>query len=147
MSHQQGLSEHECREHLEPGGVGRVALHTPSGLMIYPVNFTIDGRSIVFRTTTESTFGYSVVGADVVFETDYVNFGTRQGWSVVVTGTAEAIDDAEAVDQLRLSGSRPRPFADGPRTLYVRIPWREITGRAVGDEWLGSARPATPDVR
>ena len=87
MSHQQGLSEHECREHLEPGGVGRVALHTPSGLMIYPVNFTIDGRSIVFRTTTESTFGYSVVGADVVFETDYVNFGTRQGWSVVVTGS------------------------------------------------------------
>ena len=29
----------------------------------------------------------------------------------------------------------PRPWAGGSRLLYLRLPWRELTGRRLGHGW------------
>jgi hypothetical protein len=59
-----------------------------------------------------------------------------------VKGRAEIVEDPDEIDRLREVGHEPHPWAKGLRRTYVRIPWREITGRLVGEEWLGSASPA-----
>jgi nitroimidazol reductase NimA-like FMN-containing flavoprotein (pyridoxamine 5'-phosphate oxidase superfamily) len=144
MTTTRELSPNECHERLraQSGGVGRLALCTVLGPTIYPVNFTVDAHAIVFRTGAFSELSSLVRNADAAFEIDYIDWGTRRGWSVVAKGRAEIIDDPEEIDRLRELGHEPRPWAKGLRRTYIRIPWREITGREVGEEWLGSSRPA-----
>jgi len=144
MTSQRELSPRECHERLQSqsGGVGRLALCTPLGPTIYPVNFTVDSHAIVFRTSAYSELSTFVRHADAAFEIDAIDWGTRRGWSVVLKGRTEIIEDADEIDRLRETAREPRPWATGLRRMYVRIPWREITGRVVGEEWLGSSRPA-----
>jgi nitroimidazol reductase NimA-like FMN-containing flavoprotein (pyridoxamine 5'-phosphate oxidase superfamily) len=143
MTTPRELDHVECAELISDGGIGRIAFATPEGPEIYPVNFTVDSHAIHFRTTAYSRLGRIVDGKDVAFEVDHLNWSTRQGWSVVLKGRAEVIDDPDEVDRLRELGHEPQPWAQGMRRLYVRIAWKEITGREVGEEWLGSSRPAS----
>ena len=48
---------------------------------------------------------------------------------------------------MRTARAPPRTAALGAglRRLYVRIAWKEISGREVGDEWLGASRRAADD--
>ena len=53
----------ECRDLLTTQDVGRVAVCTPQGPQILPVNYTVDGASVVFRTAPYSqlsTYGWNV---------------------------------------------------------------------------------------
>ena len=144
MTSQRELTPLECYERLQSqsGGVGRLAVCTPLGPTIYPVNFSVDAHAIVFRTSAFSELSTFVRNADTAFEIDQIDWSTRRGWSVVVKGRAEIVEDPDEIDRLREVGHEPRPWAKGMRRTYVRIPWREITGRVVGEEWLGSAPPA-----
>ena len=136
------LSPTECATLLDSGGIGRLAVCTPTGPLIYPLNFTVDGQSIVFRTSAYGTLASLGWGIEVAFEADHLDWSTRRGWSVVVKGRADIIEDPAEADRLRELGREPSPWARGVRRLYVRVPWREITGRTVGTEWLGSSPPA-----
>jgi uncharacterized protein len=144
MPDQHQLAPHECEERLrsQAGGVGRLALCTARGPSIYPVNFAVDGHAVLFRTGAYSDLSTFVRNSEVAFEIDAIDWGTRRGWSVVVKGRAEVVEDPAEIDRLRELGHEPRPWARGLRRTYIRIPWQEITGREVGEEWLGSARPA-----
>jgi nitroimidazol reductase NimA-like FMN-containing flavoprotein (pyridoxamine 5'-phosphate oxidase superfamily) len=141
MSNYREMSPAECRLRLESqsGGIGRLAFNTETGPTIYPVNFTVDGHAIVFRTSPLTGLGALGWGVDVAFEVDHVDVETRDGWSVVVRGFAEVVDNPAEEDRLRSLRRRPEPWAEGGRPMHVRIPWREITGRVVGRDWLGAA--------
>jgi|tagenome__1003787_1003787.scaffolds.fasta_scaffold20293819_2 nitroimidazol reductase NimA-like FMN-containing flavoprotein (pyridoxamine 5'-phosphate oxidase superfamily) len=144
MTTEHELTPQECYERLQShaGGIGRLAVVTPLGPAIYPLNFTVDAHAIVFRTSAYSELGQLVRDSDVAFEIDAIDWGARRGWSVVLKGRAEAVDDPDEIERLRELGHEPRPWAGGLRRTYIRVPWREITGRVVGEEWLGSSRPA-----
>jgi nitroimidazol reductase NimA-like FMN-containing flavoprotein (pyridoxamine 5'-phosphate oxidase superfamily) len=142
MANPRELTPQECATLIDDGGVGRLALCTKAGPQIYPLNFTVDGHAIVFRTSPHSMLGAMGWGVEVAFEVDHLDWSTRRGWSVVVKGRADVVEDPAAADRLRELGREPTPWAGGLRRLYVRVPWREITGRTVGTEWLGSAPPA-----
>jgi nitroimidazol reductase NimA-like FMN-containing flavoprotein (pyridoxamine 5'-phosphate oxidase superfamily) len=136
------LSPRECVDLIAGGGVGRIAVCTPTGPEIFPVNFVVDGDAVVFRTTPYSILGTYGWGSDVAFEVDHLDMTRKQGWSVVLSGRAEAIDDPEEVAEVRRHGG-PEPWAAGPRRLYVRLPWRKITGRRISADWLeGTASPS-----
>jgi nitroimidazol reductase NimA-like FMN-containing flavoprotein (pyridoxamine 5'-phosphate oxidase superfamily) len=128
----QELNQDECAELLSSGGVGRVAVCTDSGPRIYPVNFTVDGTAIVFRTAIYSELGSALVkGPALAFETDHVDHEHQRGWSVVAQGVAEPIDDPDEIQAIH-STARPAPWASGSRNLYVRLHWRRLEGRRVG---------------
>ena len=57
----------------QSGGVGRLAFNTESGPTIYPVNFTVDGQAVVFRTSAYSGLGAIGWGIDVAFEVDHLD--------------------------------------------------------------------------
>jgi nitroimidazol reductase NimA-like FMN-containing flavoprotein (pyridoxamine 5'-phosphate oxidase superfamily) len=128
------LGTSECRDLLEGGVVGRVAMATPVGPRIVPVNYSVHGDAIVFRTAPYSelsTYGWNT---DLAFEVDRLDYETHQGWSVVAIGRAHVVDDPDEVQRIRREWD-PRPWAPGSRKLYVRLAWRELTGIRLGDDW------------
>ena len=128
------LSGEECRELLEGGVVGRVAMATPVGPRITQVNYAVHGDAIVFRTAPYSelsTYGWNV---ELAFEIDHLDYETHLGWSVVAVGRAHVVDDPDEVQRIRAHWD-PRPWAPGSRNLYVRLTWRELSGVRLGNDW------------
>jgi nitroimidazol reductase NimA-like FMN-containing flavoprotein (pyridoxamine 5'-phosphate oxidase superfamily) len=140
------LSTSECRDLLEGGVVGRVAMATPVGPRIIPVNYSVDGDAIVFRTAPYSelsTYGWDT---ELAFEVDHLDYETHQGWSVVAIGRAHVVDDPDEVQRIRHKWE-PRPWAPGSRNLYLKLAWRELTGLRLGDGWTRqSMMPVRPTV-
>jgi nitroimidazol reductase NimA-like FMN-containing flavoprotein (pyridoxamine 5'-phosphate oxidase superfamily) len=127
------LSTEECRKLLATGGVGRVALNTGMGVRIVPVNFTVfQEDAIVFRTAPYSELGTYGGGVDAAFETDQLDYTTRKGWSVIAQGHLTFVDDPDEVHDIR-GAADPWPWAAGPRSLYMKLTWRELTGRRIED--------------
>jgi uncharacterized protein len=137
MSRATELTVAECRELLNGGVVGRVAMATPVGPRITPVNYAMHGDAIVFRTgpyTELSTYGWNV---DLAFEIDHLDYESHLGWSVVALGRAHVVEDPDVVQEIRRTWD-PRPWASGLRTLYVSLVWRELTGIRLGEDWTRS---------
>ena len=124
----------ECRDLLSAGLVGRVALCTPVGPHIVPVNYAVVDESIVLRTSPYSVLGSHARGAILALENDQFDYERQRGWSVVARGRAEAVTGAEELDHIR-SVWEPRAWAAGQRNLYLRVRWSEITGRRLGPGW------------
>lgn len=125
------LSAVECRDLLLAREVGRVAVCTPRGPGILPVNYVVDGDSVVFRTTPYGVLGRHAWNGRIAFEVDHVDPDARSGWSVVATGPGELVEDHQELALIR-AFRNPQPWAPGSRLLYVRLAWDELTGRRVG---------------
>ena len=123
------LRPSECRTLLAMHGVGRLAVPTPSGPVIVPVNYTVVDGAIVFRTARGATPSLAA-GLHVAFEVDRIDDAFSQGWSVLVRGPARAVTDRH--EQLRLAErAYSMPWAGGPRSVWVRIDPFTITGRRI----------------
>ncbi len=137
----------ECLDLLSGGIVGRVALSTPVGPRIVPVNYALDGRGgIVFRTSPYSELGTYGANAEVAFEVDHIDYDKHQGWSVVALGRAELVDDPEEVSKIRSSWD-PQPWLQGVRNLYLRLNWKTLTGRRLGSDWTRATMMPVRRVR
>lgn len=129
------LSSEECLTLLRAGVVGRVALATPTGPEILPVNYSVVGDSIVMRTSPHGVLGRHGLNARIAFEIDQFDHEYKHGWSVVAHGTASPVDDPQDLEHIR-SKWAPRPWASGAsRNLYLRLSWTELTGRRLGSGW------------
>jgi uncharacterized protein len=133
------LDVRECRELLAGGEVGRVALCTASGPQILPVNYVVDGASVVFRTAPYGVLGQHTWRGPVAFEVDEVDRESRVGWSVVATGHANLVEDPAEIALIRAFRD-PQPWAEGSRLLYVRLEWDTLTGRRVRGRGAEAAR-------
>ena len=123
----EALDEPACYRLLRTVPVGRVVA-TSGGLpLVVPVNFALDGRSVVFRTASDGVLAAATRDAVVAFEADAVDLRTRCGWSVAVTGVAHPVRDVSElvrVEQLGLVA-----WAPGVRNHFVRIAPGLVTGR------------------
>ena len=128
------LSREDCVRLLGAGIAGRVAVSTPTGPHIVPVNYAVDGESILLRTTAYSLLGTYGRDAQLCFEVDQFDYDNQRGWSVSVRGRASFVDDPEELSEIARHWA-PRPWAAGQRNLVVRIPWTEVSGRQLGGGW------------
>jgi uncharacterized protein len=129
------LPPDECRRLIRDGGIGRVAFQSGSGQHIVPVNFQLDGDSVIFRTTPYSELGRLAPGSESAFEVDELDMDTQSGWSVVAKGRLDVIPDHFETAAIRFFGKDPTPWAEGVRRLYLRLTWRELTGRRLAAPW------------
>jgi nitroimidazol reductase NimA-like FMN-containing flavoprotein (pyridoxamine 5'-phosphate oxidase superfamily) len=123
------LSDDECRALLSTHGVGRIAVSTPDGPAVVPVNYDVIDDAIAFRTAPESVPAAAVEG-EVAFEVDHVDEAMSQGWSVLVVGTALSVTEPEAVRRLA-DHAHTEPWAGGDRRMWVSIRPERITGRRI----------------
>lgn len=129
------LTIEECLDHLCASEVGRLAFTTPGGVRIVPVNYSVFGGAIVVRTSSYSELGTYAADSKVAFEVDHLDGEERIGWSVVAFGRLERMSDPDEIQRVRLAWD-PDPWAEGARNLYLRLTWRELTGRRLSGSLL-----------
>ncbi|MEV0412812.1 pyridoxamine 5'-phosphate oxidase family protein [Streptomyces sp. NPDC050448] len=126
------LGEAECRRLLSTHGIGRVAIFTPEGPGIFPVNYVVAGNEIAFRTSGEALLARAA-GTEVAFEVDHIDDAMKQGWSVLAVGEVVGVTDGEAIQRLD-AVARSLPWAGGPRTHWMSVTPVRITGRRVAHQ-------------
>ncbi|MER8105166.1 pyridoxamine 5'-phosphate oxidase family protein [Kitasatospora sp. NPDC094016] len=118
-----------CWAKLSPGGVGRVVLTAPRGLVALPVNYRVLDATILYRTVDDGTLARTA-GDEVAFEADQLDEVFATGWSVLVNGTASIVSDEETVSWFQRHADT-RPWAGGTRDTWVRIRPTGISGRII----------------
>jgi nitroimidazol reductase NimA-like FMN-containing flavoprotein (pyridoxamine 5'-phosphate oxidase superfamily) len=134
MNESMDLTLEECLDLMNGGVIGRVALATPVGPRIIPINYAMDGTDVIFRTAPYSELGTYGWNNQIAFEVDHLDYEHHQGWSVVATGRMTVVDDPDEVDRIRHAWN-PRPWVGGSRNMYLRLAWSSLTGRRIGRDW------------
>jgi hypothetical protein len=140
------LSEQSCWELVSRSTVGRLAFFHEGRVHIFPVNFVVDGMSVVFRTD-EGTKLSGSRRRQVSFEVDGFDPDLGVAWSVVLDGQAMEIVDADEWDEVR---DLPLfPWHTSPKGHFVRVVAHDISGRRfiapyAGSEHVGASRRGTP---
>ncbi len=122
------ISEDECWELLASHHIGRLAVSIAGEPDIFPVNYVVDDRSVVFLTAEGTKLAGAVLGVAVAFEIDAADPLFHTGWSVILRGPASEI---EKLDELVAAEDLPlRPWASGVKRRYVRITG-SVSGRRI----------------
>ncbi|MEE8601403.1 pyridoxamine 5'-phosphate oxidase family protein [Euzebya tangerina] len=129
MSRLAELGDGECIQLLRahPRHVGRVGFYSQDGLTILPVNYRVFGGEVVFHTDPGSLLFSAVMQDRVAFEVDDVTPSWREGWSVLVRGTAREVTDAESIEAIE---RLVRSWA-GRDSRTIAITPDQITGRRI----------------
>ncbi len=135
------LAYEKCRELISGCVVGRVAVSTPTGPRIVPVNYAVVDDAVVFRTTPYSLLGTYAWNTILAFEIDNIDYENERGWSVVAVGRGTMVEDRDELARIR-SFWDPQPWVGGPRLLYVMLRWDELTGRRIGASWNYTNEPS-----
>src|SRR5947207_1756875 len=94
------LSEDESWNRLSGVALGRLVTSFADEPEIFPVNFAVQDRTVLFRTAEGTKLFSAVAHRTVVFEADDHN--VAEGWSVIVRGRAKLLKtDAEIAEAER----------------------------------------------
>jgi nitroimidazol reductase NimA-like FMN-containing flavoprotein (pyridoxamine 5'-phosphate oxidase superfamily) len=119
------LSETECWSLLSGVALGRLVTSVNGQPEIFPVNFVVQHRTVLFRTAEGEKLVSAAINDRVLFEAD--DHGVTDGWSVIVKGLArtlrthDEIADAERAQLL--------PWTATAKHHYVRVRPLSVTGR------------------
>lgn len=105
--------------------LGRIAASAANSIDIFPVNYAVDGESIVFRTAPGTKLLELAINDHVAFEVD--GHDDESAWSVVVKGIAERVErqsEMDAAEELGLS-----PWIPTLKYRWVRIHPTDVSGR------------------
>ncbi len=119
------LSEDGSWDWLASVALGRLAVCIGGQPEILPVNFVVEDRTVLFRTS-EGTKLFAAVASDkVAFEAD--GYNVADGWSVIIKGRAQVLDAAREIE--KVDRTQLMPWIATLKPHYVRVIPSEITGR------------------
>ncbi|WP_426225907.1 pyridoxamine 5'-phosphate oxidase family protein [Pseudarthrobacter sp. DSP2-3-2b1] len=121
------LEHHECWELLRTVSVGRLAVVVDGHPDIFPINYTVDGGTLVFRTAEGTKLASATGGSPVAVEADGVDAVTGLAWSVVLKGPAAVVKGTERI--LDTAALFLFPWQAGKKDVFVRISPDTLTGR------------------
>lgn len=119
------LPVHECWDLMKSVTLGRLVTSVDGRPQIFPVNFVVQRRTVLFRTAEGTKLVSTAINHKVLFEVD--DHTSSEGWSVIVEGRArsmrtdEEIAEAESAHLLTWTATE--------KTHYVRILPDAVTGR------------------
>ena len=118
----------ECFELLARVPIGRIVYTDQALPAIQPVNFVVDGQSVVIRTAAGGRLAFRATGTVVAFEVDdFADGHIRSGWSVVAVGRAVEVTDEQELVAVRQLG--PHLWVGGAKEYYLRVAIEIISGR------------------
>ncbi|HUW02318.1 MAG TPA: pyridoxamine 5'-phosphate oxidase family protein [Acidimicrobiales bacterium] len=116
----------ECWRLIAESPVGRIAFIEAGEPTVFPVNHTVVGRRVVFRTARGAALQQALHDRPIAFEVDAFDTGSLTGWSVLVRGMATTAPDLEE-EPVHLV-----PWADSiERDDWVAVVAEEVTGRRI----------------
>jgi nitroimidazol reductase NimA-like FMN-containing flavoprotein (pyridoxamine 5'-phosphate oxidase superfamily) len=127
---EETLDRGECLRLLGTRCLGRVAVSIEGwSPLVRPVNYRFDpaSQSVVFRSGEGTKLTALLLAHAVTFEVDDIDETARTGWSVIVSGRAEAVvrpDDLAHVQALGLD-----PWVPGDLPHWFRIRTETVSGR------------------
>ena len=119
------LNEDKAWDLLAGQRLGRLAVRSDVGLDIFPVNYVVDGESLVFRTAEGTKLASLIANSLVTFEID--SWTEEVGYSVIVKGPATPITNPAEI--ARAEALRLKPWVPTVKTIFVRISISEISAR------------------
>jgi len=120
------LSEGDALALLATVPVGRLVYSDRALPFVTPVNFILDGTDVVIRAGRRSALATQTPGNVVAFEVDDISVVDRSGWSVVVTGRVELVDDEDEV--ARLDAWHLQTWRPATSDRYLRLRAEFIRG-------------------
>jgi len=105
--------------------LGRLVTAVDGQSEIFPVNFAVQERTILFRTAEGTKLVSAAINDHVLFEVDQHDLD--EGWSVIVKGNARVVrsdEDLDAAAQACLL-----PWTATTKQHFVRIRPLSVTGR------------------
>ncbi len=110
--------------------LGRIVFTQHALPAVRPVNHLVEGEDIIIRIHEGGALASLAAPADVpgvvvAYEADAIDPDTHLGWSVVVTGYARSVLDAEETDRY---ADLLRPWVGQPMTGTLRIRPDLVTG-------------------
>lgn len=141
---------HQCWDALRSAEIGRLAVSAAEYPDVFPVNYSVDQGTVVFRTAEGTKLAAMTACPQVAFEVDGYDADAGEAWSVVIKGRTEQITGLyEGLDALSVPLF---PWHADPKHHFVRIVPVDITGRrfhivdaAVWRTPLTDARSAPPE--
>jgi nitroimidazol reductase NimA-like FMN-containing flavoprotein (pyridoxamine 5'-phosphate oxidase superfamily) len=130
------LPEHECWNLMSGVALGRLVTSVDGLPEIFPVNFVVQHKSILFRTAEGTKLVSTAINNRVLFEVDEHN--VAEGWSVIVKGRARSLRTDEQIEEAERA--QLLPWVSSEKTHYVRVLPDMVTGRRFrfGPPLLGS---------
>jgi nitroimidazol reductase NimA-like FMN-containing flavoprotein (pyridoxamine 5'-phosphate oxidase superfamily) len=122
------LSVGECLQLLAAHNFGRIAVVVDSHPIVFPLNYALEGDSVVFRTAPGTKLSGAAMG-HVAFEIDAVDENSQTGWSVIVQGVGTEITSSLDEHSEQLRALAVQPWVPGERAHWVSILPQSITGR------------------
>jgi uncharacterized protein len=119
------LSETECWDLLSSVALGRLVTTVNGQPEIFPVNFVVQHKTIVFRTAEGTKLVTTAINDRVLFEAD--DHGVTQGWSVIVRGKARILRTHEEIAEAERA--QLLPWTATAKQHFVRIQPLSVTGR------------------
>ena len=105
--------------------LGRLVTVVDGRPEIFPVNFVVQRRSVLFRTAEGTKLFSAVMNDQVLFEAD--DHTVAEGWSVIVRGTAKVLFGADEIHDAEQAGLYP--WIATQKLRFVSVTASEITGR------------------
>lgn len=119
------LSEPECWDLVASRALGRLVTSVDGVPEIFPVNYVVQRRTILFRTAEGTKMVSAVINERVLFEVD--DHDVAEGWSVIVKGVARVVRSDE--DLAEAHRAQLLPWTATSKQHYVRIKPVGVTGR------------------
>jgi uncharacterized protein len=119
------LTEDQTWKLIEGTKHGRLVVTVGGEPDIFPVNYAVSDRKLYLRTAPGNKLAELTINSKVLFETDGIL--SDEAWSVVVRGTARALEqsaDIAAAESLGL-----KPWVPTLKDFYVEIEPTSVSGR------------------
>jgi uncharacterized protein len=124
------IDREECLRLLAGDEIGRLAVIAGNTPVVLPVNYALDGETVVFRSDPGTKVERGP-RARASFEVDCFDRERRTGWSVVATGRLEEVTRYDAATFDRVQQLAVDPWAAGDKAHWMRLIPDRVTGRRV----------------
>ena len=119
------LGEGEAWRLLAGVSLGRLVTYFGGQLEIFPVNFVVADRTVLFRTAEGTKLFTTVMSDQVLFEAD--DHTDEGGWSVIVRGAAHILNTTEEIHAADRAGLIP--WVATEKLRYVQITPTQLSAR------------------
>jgi uncharacterized protein len=118
----------QCLALLRSRPIGRLAYVDGGQPTVVPVNHIVDGNSVILRSLSGAKLDAAIVDKAVAFQLDDHDAARGTGWSVLVRGRAELLDDHDKI--IHFATELDSWAIDDPATAtWIRIVADDISGR------------------